>query len=198
MAVDDLVDVLGRDAAVPDAVGIDHHRAAVLAVVETARLVGAHAVCEAACLEGGLECLVELLAPFLRARAPRMPRTAIVEAYEQVPGEGRTHCSSASAARKAAAGSAFSAIAGSKRASTLPRRREGVPSTARSVSRRGAWAASASASVAKASAGAFAATARSMSSRELHRTQASMCVARADPHRRASKSPGSSAAWRST
>ena len=62
MAIDNLVDIGGGDPAVPDAVRIDHHRRAVLALVETARLVGADAAVQAVfgqrLLEGLLQALV--------------------------------------------------------------------------------------------------------------------------------------------
>src|SRR5262245_12248550 len=43
MLVDDLVDVVGRHVSIPDLLGVHHDRTAVLALVEAAGGVGAHA-----------------------------------------------------------------------------------------------------------------------------------------------------------
>ena len=51
---DDLLDVLGPHRLVPDLLGIDHDRGAVLALVEALGLVGPHCSLEAS---GGERCL---------------------------------------------------------------------------------------------------------------------------------------------
>src|SRR5712691_6088357 len=55
--LDDLVDVLQGNPAVPDALGVDDHRAAPLAVVQAACLVGADVRAQPARFQCGLECL---------------------------------------------------------------------------------------------------------------------------------------------
>src|SRR3954470_10214776 len=204
MPFHDLVDIVGGDVPVPDRVRIDDHRAAMLAVVQAPGLVGADSIREPARLERRLELLVQLLAPLLRAGASWMAGPAVVQADEDVLREGRAHwgtpvpSSFASVERKALAGSGPRAISKSSPASSLPWSTDGSPAMARSVSRRGALAASATASPPSASDGARAATARFISSALVQTTHASMWVARAAPHRRASDSPGSSDAWSRT
>ena len=43
---DDLVNIGGPDSAIPDRIGVDHDRRAMLALVQAARFVGAHTVLE--------------------------------------------------------------------------------------------------------------------------------------------------------
>lgn len=45
---DDLLDVVRRDAPVPDGIGIHHHRRSVFTLIEAARHIGAHAFLESA------------------------------------------------------------------------------------------------------------------------------------------------------
>ena len=52
---DDLFDVFEVDKAIPDGLGIDHDNRAVLALVETASLVGADDVLETGIFDGVLE-----------------------------------------------------------------------------------------------------------------------------------------------
>src|SRR5207302_3141555 len=64
-----------------------------LAVVQAAGLVRPDLLAEPTPLQRRLERGVQSLAPFLRARSARMPRTAVVEADEEVLSERRRHVS---------------------------------------------------------------------------------------------------------
>jgi hypothetical protein len=55
VALEDLLDVVQADAAIPDAFRIDHQRHASLTLVETARLVGAHPTLQSRFLDESLE-----------------------------------------------------------------------------------------------------------------------------------------------
>src|ERR1700686_2834067 len=94
MAPDDLADVGHPDPAVPDALGVDDHRASLLAVVEAAGFVGADRIAEAALVQRILEGLEQRFAALLRARAARVVGAAVVQADEDVllkrRGHGRT------------------------------------------------------------------------------------------------------------
>ena len=85
MLVDDLGHVGERDAAVPDGLGIDHHRRAVLALIEAPGAIGAYAPLQAALGDRLLEGLVERLGAGRIAAAARMAVLAAVAADEDVP-----------------------------------------------------------------------------------------------------------------
>src|SRR5712664_3151554 len=192
--LDDLLHVLHGDPAVPDALRIDHHRAAALAIVQAPGLVGADLARKPPRLQRRLEGLVERFAPLLRAGAAGMAGAAIVEADEQVLAEGRRHLQSCSrAARNAPAGSGADPIAWSRSASVRPRT-AAAGSRASTRRRRGTAPKSASPGRDSATIAARAAAARSTSSGVSQATHAAMCVARAAPHRRSSCSPARSRA----
>src|SRR5688572_4611408 len=76
--LDDLVDVAGGHVAVPHRVGIDDHGHALRALVEAARLVGAHDALESARVEGLSEGLDDLLGAAGAAAAARVVGPALV------------------------------------------------------------------------------------------------------------------------
>jgi hypothetical protein len=81
---DDFINVGFSDESVPDCVGIYHEVRAVLALVETASLVGPHPALEAALRQFLLE---EFLQPGLAvgiATPPRISRRALVATYENM------------------------------------------------------------------------------------------------------------------
>src|SRR5712691_9741688 len=80
----DLVEVLGPHARVPDVVRLDRHGDAAAAVLEAARLLGHHALAEAALLEQRLEMVVERLRPLLAARSLRVAGRPRVGADEDL------------------------------------------------------------------------------------------------------------------
>lgn len=64
---DDFFYIFQMNEAVPDGFGIDHHRRAVLALIETARLIGPNQMLEACILNGIFEGGFELLASVRQA-----------------------------------------------------------------------------------------------------------------------------------
>jgi len=78
MLIDDLVHVLHLYEAVPYGLGIDDDHGAVLALVETAGLVGANDVLEAGLLEGILEGRLELFAALGKATGASCVLVALV------------------------------------------------------------------------------------------------------------------------
>src|SRR5690606_1986342 len=88
---DDLLDVLGAHAAVPDVVGIDHHRRPLLARVEAAGLVRADDLVEAERGELLLEGVAHRLAPAVAARGLGRALGPLVGADEDVALVGRRH-----------------------------------------------------------------------------------------------------------
>lgn len=81
---DDLVDIGGGDASVPDAIGIDDDGGSVLALIEASRHIGAHAFLETAQREFLLEEELELgLARGIAATA-RMSSLALIAANEEM------------------------------------------------------------------------------------------------------------------
>src|SRR5205823_5095511 len=99
--VHDLVDVGLGDVAVPDALGIDHHAAAVLAVVQAPRLVGANLLVQPARPQRLLELLQQVRRTLAGAVAPRAVGGPLVETDEQVLLERRRHHSSSRILRNA-------------------------------------------------------------------------------------------------
>jgi len=82
--VDDLLDVLEVDEAVPDGLRIDHDYGSVLALVEATGLVGADVVLKASFLDGILECRFKLFAALGQTAGPRGAFVALVGADEDV------------------------------------------------------------------------------------------------------------------
>lgn len=82
---DDLVDVVGSDAAVPDLVWIDNHGWAVLTLIQASGHVGTDALFESAQSKFLLEEILELGLARGIAAAARMARFALVAADEKVP-----------------------------------------------------------------------------------------------------------------
>jgi hypothetical protein len=82
--VDDLLDVLEVDEAVPDSLGIDHDDGPVLTLVEAAGLVGADVMLEASLLDGILEGRFELFASVGEAAGTRGAFVALVDADEDM------------------------------------------------------------------------------------------------------------------
>lgn len=69
--LNDLRGILGLHMPVPDSLRINDHRWAMLALVETARLVNANRVSQARSLRKLLELRVQLALPIRSARGPR-------------------------------------------------------------------------------------------------------------------------------
>src|SRR2546425_2404679 len=115
----DLLHVRLGDVAVRDGVRVDDHRAAVLAVVEAARLVRADLLIEPAGSQRRLELLQQLRRALARAVTLLGLRRPLVEADEDVFAKRRRHqlSSSPSARRNEVA----SARLGSSAASARPR-----------------------------------------------------------------------------
>jgi hypothetical protein len=90
--LDDLLDVGLGDVAVPDLLGVDDHRHAVLALVEAARVVGAHDLAEATLAERHLEGVADLHAALALAAAARRVGRALVDADEDMTGKARHRC----------------------------------------------------------------------------------------------------------
>lgn len=81
---DDLIDVSFGDVPIPDGFRIDHEIWAVFALIEAARLVGAHTALESTFRQFLLE---QLLQPGLAGRitaSSRIPRRPLVAAYENM------------------------------------------------------------------------------------------------------------------
>jgi hypothetical protein len=72
------------DKAIPNGLGIDHHRGAVLALVEAAGLVGADKMLEASIFDGVLESGFKLFAATRKAARTRRGLVALVGADEDV------------------------------------------------------------------------------------------------------------------
>src|SRR5712664_4040842 len=83
--LDNLVDVGPVDVGVPDRVGIDHDAGALLAAIETARLVDAHASRpgEAELLDAVLRVVADLRGTLVVAA--HTPAVALVAAEENMP-----------------------------------------------------------------------------------------------------------------
>jgi hypothetical protein len=81
---DDFIDVSFGDVSIPDRIGIDHEVRAVLALVETASLIGPHPALEAALGKLLLEKFLQLGLAAGIAASPRISRRALVAAYEDV------------------------------------------------------------------------------------------------------------------
>jgi hypothetical protein len=81
---DDLVDIGGGDASVPDAIGIDDDGGSVLALVEASRHIGAHAFFETAQREFLLEEELQLGLARGIAAAARMSGFALIAANEEM------------------------------------------------------------------------------------------------------------------
>src|SRR5688572_21701293 len=82
--LDDFVDVGLGHAAVPDIFRIDNDGRALLALIETAGLIGANAAVDAALGEGLLERLLQRLGPGRIAGAAHVAGLAAVATNEQV------------------------------------------------------------------------------------------------------------------
>jgi hypothetical protein len=78
--VDDLIYIFKPDKAIPDSLGIDHNRRTMLALVETAGLVGADQMLQSSLLDGILEGGFELLTAFGKAAWPGRGFVAFVGA----------------------------------------------------------------------------------------------------------------------
>src|SRR5262249_5580838 len=87
--LDDPGHVLGRHAAVPDPLGVDHDGRAVLALIEAARVVGAGERPEAGLLQGLLEGVAQVLLALGVAAAALVAGLADVAADEDMVREGR-------------------------------------------------------------------------------------------------------------
>ena len=83
----DLVNVLQRDVAVPDGVGINHDGGAVFALVEASRLVGADGGAGSGLGQADLEGSVKVAGGGTIATAARMIVGTLVAADEDVPDE---------------------------------------------------------------------------------------------------------------
>ena len=83
----DFIHVGRSDSAVPDRVGIDHNRGAVLALVKTSRLVRAHILRQAVLRQLLFEESMQIDRSLRIATAARMLWCALVGAYEDVSGE---------------------------------------------------------------------------------------------------------------
>jgi hypothetical protein len=84
---DNFVDVSLGYVSVPNGVGIDHEIRSVLALVETARLIGAHFTLEAAFGQLLFEKFLQFRLAVWIAASPRVTRRALVTAYKNVPFE---------------------------------------------------------------------------------------------------------------
>jgi hypothetical protein len=82
--VDDLVYVSLGDVSVPDGIGINNEIWAVLALVETARLVGPHYALEASLRQLLLEQFLQFCLAGRIAASARILGRALVAAYENV------------------------------------------------------------------------------------------------------------------
>lgn len=89
VGLDDLVDIGGAHAPVPNGVRVDDDGRAMLALVETSRHVGAHAFLQSAQCEFLLELKLQLRLCLRIAAAARMARITLVTADKQVPFELR-------------------------------------------------------------------------------------------------------------
>jgi hypothetical protein len=85
VGLDDFVDIGRGYAAVPDGVGIDDNRRAMLALIEASRHVGAHALLQSAQGQLLFELKLQLGLCLGIAAAARMARIPLVAADEQVP-----------------------------------------------------------------------------------------------------------------
>lgn len=98
----DLVDVCRGDTAVPDTFRVDDDGDAVLALIEAAGLIGAHATLQRVRLNEKLEARAHRARPLGGAAAARVARGALVLAHEDVALEVR-HLASAAAPYQAGA-----------------------------------------------------------------------------------------------
>src|SRR5665213_2651073 len=81
---DDFVHIFQMNEAVPDGFGIDHHRRAVLALVEAAGLVGTDEMLEASVFDGVLEGGFEFLAAVRQAARAGRGLVALVRTDKYV------------------------------------------------------------------------------------------------------------------
>jgi len=86
---DDFIDIGFGDVSVPDRIGINHDVRAVLALVETASLVGPYPALEAAFRQLLLKEFLQLALPAGVAASPWISRRPLVAAYENVSLEFR-------------------------------------------------------------------------------------------------------------
>jgi hypothetical protein len=84
VGVNDFVDVSLGDVSVPNGLGIDNEVRAVFALIETARLVGAHFAFEAAFREFLFEKFLQFRLATGIATSARISRRALVAAYEDM------------------------------------------------------------------------------------------------------------------
>jgi hypothetical protein len=84
MLVDDLVHIFEFDEAVPNRLGIDDNDGTMLALVETARLVGAYQVLQPRILDGVLKGGFEFLAALRQATGTGCVLIALVGADEEM------------------------------------------------------------------------------------------------------------------
>jgi hypothetical protein len=89
---DDLLDIADGYRPVPDLLGVDDHRGPVLALIEAAGFVGAHARLEPRPAHFFLKRLVQRLS-LSTARAAWRARIALIDADKDVPLEIRQKCS---------------------------------------------------------------------------------------------------------
>jgi hypothetical protein len=81
---DDFAHVFKLDEAIPDGLGIDHHRGAVFALIEAAGLIGADKMLEASVFDGIFECGFELLAAAGKAARAGRGFVALIRADKDV------------------------------------------------------------------------------------------------------------------
>ena len=81
---DDLLDIGFGDVPVPDGVWIDNEVGAVLALVEAARLIGAHSSFQSTLGQFLFEKFLQLRLGQRIAASPRMARWALVSAHEDM------------------------------------------------------------------------------------------------------------------
>jgi hypothetical protein len=84
VAVDDLGDVGFAHAAVPDGVGINHHRGSMLALIETSGPVGADRSIQPSLGQGFLERHLQPVSRIRITASTRMPRLTLIAADENV------------------------------------------------------------------------------------------------------------------
>ena len=85
MLAHDFSHILWLDEPIPDRIRIHDHRRSVLALVQAAGLVGAHATFEACFFDFVLEGAVQLAFAVRGTRRPGAPRFAMVGADKDVP-----------------------------------------------------------------------------------------------------------------
>ena len=81
---DDVVNVGFGDVSVPHGIGIDHDIRAVLALIETARLIGPHFAFEAAFCQFLFEQFLQHRLAAGIATSPRISGRALIAAYEDM------------------------------------------------------------------------------------------------------------------